>query len=70
LDVSAAQDRSALAWKRLLGDAGGSFPDYRDRKQTDAIGRETGRRPAFAPLRDRASLYRLRDGGSVDAQDQ
>ena len=26
------------AWQRLLQDAGGSFPDYRERKRTDAIG--------------------------------
>ena len=57
LDVSSAQERFAAAWKRLLADAGGDFPDYRDHKQTDALGREAGKRPAFAPLRDRASLF-------------
>lgn len=30
------------AWERLLQDAGGSFPDYREQKQTDAIGQSTG----------------------------
>ncbi len=28
------------AWTHLLFDAGGEFPDYRERKSTDAIGRE------------------------------
>jgi len=30
------------AWARLLEDAGGSFPDYREQRQTDAIGESTG----------------------------
>ena len=30
----------AQAWDRLLGDAGGSFPDYRGHRETDAIGQE------------------------------
>jgi arylsulfatase A-like enzyme len=29
----------SLAWERLLADAGGSFPDYRESRRTDAIGR-------------------------------
>jgi len=29
---------AATAWERLLHDAGGAFPDYREHRQTDAIG--------------------------------
>ncbi len=40
-DLGEAADRGLFsrAWRRLLEDAGGRFPDYRERKQTDAIGR-------------------------------
>ena len=39
LDIaSSAGDRFALAWERLLQDAGGELPDYRVQRQTDAIG--------------------------------
>ncbi len=31
------------AWQRLLQDAGGSFPDYRKQKRTDAIGQTVKR---------------------------
>jgi arylsulfatase A-like enzyme len=31
------------AWQRLLEDAGGSFPDYREQKRTDAIGQPAER---------------------------
>ncbi len=35
-----AQTRWAQAWKKLLADAGGKFPDYREKKRTDAIGQK------------------------------
>ena len=37
-----AQSTAALekAWERLCEDAGGEFPDYRDRSRTDAIGQK------------------------------
>ncbi len=39
LDIaSSAGDRFALAWERLLQDAGGELPDYRVQRQTDASG--------------------------------
>ena len=34
-------DRWKLAWERLLRDAGGASPDYRQMTQTDAIGQKT-----------------------------
>jgi arylsulfatase A-like enzyme len=42
-DLAAGSDPSIFrrAWDRLLTDAGGSFPDYRVRERTDALGRKT-----------------------------
>jgi len=37
---TADQSRFKVAWERLLADAGGSFPDYRGSRETDAIGVE------------------------------
>ena len=39
-DISAKDNGARLdpAWDRLLHDAGGEFPDYRKKKETDAIG--------------------------------
>lgn len=34
-----AQRHWERAWKRLLNDAGGDFPDYQDSQKTDALGR-------------------------------
>lgn len=43
-DLSADDEgRFELAWRRLLQDAGGAFPDYRTTKRTDAIGELTSR---------------------------
>jgi len=39
LDDGDAHTRWKRAWKHLLSDAGGSFPDYRSRETTDALGR-------------------------------
>ena len=36
--MAKAGERFDLAWERLLYDAGGEFPDYRSKRQTDAIG--------------------------------
>lgn len=38
IDKASATDRFAVAWKRLLEDANGGFPDYRGSQRTDAIG--------------------------------
>jgi arylsulfatase A-like enzyme len=38
-DWEAGRDDVRLAWERLLVDAGGELPDYRERPKTDAIGR-------------------------------
>ena len=40
LDVASSGERFSLAWERLLRDAGGEFPDYRERERTDAIGQK------------------------------
>jgi len=40
LDEEETRRRFPVAWERLLGDAGGEFPDYRERKRTDAIGQK------------------------------
>jgi hypothetical protein len=43
LAAAAAAESWQIAWARLLADAGGSFPDYRERSRTtDALGRKPG----------------------------
>ena len=39
LDGVGASRRWERAWQRLLEDAGGAFPDYRDHEKSDALGR-------------------------------
>ena len=39
-DDSLREDDFALAWERILADAGGELPDYREHKRTDAVGQK------------------------------
>ena len=39
LEQKDAEPRWERAWRRLLADAGGEFPDYRGAQKTDALGR-------------------------------
>jgi len=39
-DDSLREDDFALAWERILADAGGELPDYREQKRTDAVGQK------------------------------
>jgi arylsulfatase A-like enzyme len=36
--TDSARTAFTLAWKRIMADAGGTLPDYRDRRQTEADG--------------------------------